>query len=101
MPWRRKKKLFPKASFPFNVTKSVGGLEGTSAGGCLPRGRDQAAYLRSKQKSLVSDPFFSITQKIKSHEKNGEERFVHAYSNDDGSPKVVAYIRFRIQNSKL
>ena len=75
----------------FQVTKGAGGVEDGECGGALPRGKDQAAYIKRKLKQMNDDPIFDINQAIRNYEHNSAERFIRSYSNDDGSPKVIAF----------
>ena len=58
----------------FNVHESVGGLEKSQFIGAVPRGGNQAFYLRRKQSSAYDDPIYCITQAMTNYAENSKER---------------------------
>ena len=82
----------------FKTSTSVGNVEKVSNGGALPRGKNQASYIRSQNNEVVKDPIMVITQKIRNYDETSEERFIRSFSLDDSSPKVVAFTDYQIQS---
>ena len=84
-------KVKPVQRAVFNVYESVGGLEKSQSIGALPRGGNQAFYLRGKQSSAYDDPIYCIMQAMTNYAENGKERYIRSYTNDNGMPKIVAF----------
>ena len=63
-----------------------------------PKGRDQAKFIRSKEKKNRDDPIYDITQKMRMYQESNEERYIRSYSYDDGSPKVVAFTDSQLED---
>ena len=77
------------------VETKVGDLENCNSVGALPRNERQAKYLKAKDgKGHITDPIFTITEKMKTEEK----KFIRSYTLNDESPKVILFTDEQVED---